>query len=75
MANTEPEKIFVNTLMDADLVAKLDSMVEENESTRSQYIRLLIKRQWEERERNEAQKKISLLTSASSTKRSNRVPA
>ena len=55
--NEETKQIFVNTPVDADLLEKLDVMVEENESTRAQYIRLLIKKQWEERQRELAGKK------------------
>lgn len=53
----ETKQIYVNTPVDLDLLEKLDVMVGENESTRAQYIRLLIKKQWEERERNMAGKK------------------
>jgi metal-responsive CopG/Arc/MetJ family transcriptional regulator len=42
------EKIFVNTLMEPDLVEKLDEMVKENESSRAQFIRLLVRQKYEE---------------------------
>lgn len=48
MAEEKEERIFVNTPMEPDLVEKLDQMVEETESTRAQFIRLLVKRQWNE---------------------------
>jgi metal-responsive CopG/Arc/MetJ family transcriptional regulator len=49
MAEKEQEdRIFVNTPMEAELVEKLDEMVEANESTRAQFIRLLIKKNYEE---------------------------
>lgn len=57
MTDETTKQIFVNTPVDLDLLEKLDVMVGENESTRAQYIRLLIKKQWEERERNMAGKK------------------
>jgi metal-responsive CopG/Arc/MetJ family transcriptional regulator len=47
MAN-EDEKTFVNTPMEPDLVEKLDEMVEEYESSRAQFIRLLVKQRYEE---------------------------
>jgi metal-responsive CopG/Arc/MetJ family transcriptional regulator len=69
----EPKQIFVNTPVDPDLLEKLDAMVEENESTRAQYIRLLIKKQWEERKRDEAGKK-NYSRKLSATKESNKYP-
>jgi len=70
------KQVFVNTPMDSETLEKLDVMVGENESSRAQYIRLLIKRQWEERERNEAQKKSFYPTSVKSkSKRNDRVTA
>lgn len=44
----EEEKKFVNTLMDADLVEKLDEMVEDHGSTRAQFIRLLVRQKYDE---------------------------
>lgn len=43
----EENRTFVNTPMDEDLLKKLDEMVEQNESTRAQFIRLLIRQKWE----------------------------
>jgi metal-responsive CopG/Arc/MetJ family transcriptional regulator len=48
MAEEKEDRVFVNTPMESDLVEKLDKMVEETESTRAQFIRLLIKKQWNE---------------------------
>lgn len=48
---TEENKIWVNTLMEKDDVEKLDAMVKENGSTRAAFIRLLIDREHEERQR------------------------
>lgn len=51
MADETTKQIFVNTPMDVETLEKLDAMVAENESTRAQYIRLLIKQKWDERQR------------------------
>ena len=42
------ERIFVNTPMDPELIKKLDEMVRENESSRAQFIRLLVRKQYNE---------------------------
>lgn len=48
MENTEVvDRIFVNTPMESDLVEKLDTMVKAKESTRAQFIRLLVRQAWE----------------------------
>lgn len=52
MAKEEP-KTFVNTLMDQDLLAKLDEMVKRREMTRAQFVRWLIRQAAEEDERVE----------------------
>ena len=51
MADTDNNKVWVNTLMEKDDVEKLDAMVKENGSTRAAFIRLLIDREYEERKR------------------------
>lgn len=56
MADTE-KNVWVNTLVEKELADKLDEMVAENGSTRAAFVRLLIKREYEERERNTAGKK------------------
>ena len=57
MADETTKQIFVNTPMDGETLEKLDVMVDENESTRAQFIRLLIKQRWEDRQRDRAGKK------------------
>lgn len=47
MTKDEP-KTFVNTLVDNDLLEKLDEMAAAKESTRSQLIRLFIREKYEE---------------------------
>lgn len=49
MSDTENNKVWVNTLMEKEDVAKLDEMVAENGSTRAAFVRLLIDREYEER--------------------------
>ena len=44
----EDPRTFVNTPMDDDLIEKLDEMVEASESTRAQFIRLQIRRAYDE---------------------------
>jgi metal-responsive CopG/Arc/MetJ family transcriptional regulator len=46
MAKTDDKK-FINTLMEGDLVEKLDVLVEDHGSTRAQFIRLLVRQAWE----------------------------
>lgn len=50
MDEKEETRNFVNTPLDSDLLERLDEMVGEDESTRAQFIRLLIRREWERRE-------------------------
>ena len=57
MADTENDKVWVNTLMEKDLANKLDEMVAEYGSTRAAFIRLLIDREHKEHKRIEAGKK------------------
>jgi len=57
MADTEDNKVWLNTLAEKELADKLDEMVKDNGSTRAAFIRLLIEREYEERKRLEAQKK------------------
>ena len=52
MTDTDNSKIWVNTLMDKEDVKKLDEMVEENGSTRAAFVRLLIDREYDERQRS-----------------------
>lgn len=49
MADTDNNKVWVNTLMEKEDVGKLDEMVKENGSTRAAFIRLLIDREYEQR--------------------------
>lgn len=50
MANEE-EKVQVNAgLMPVELVEQLDTMVEEDESDRSKFIRKLIRNEWQRRQ-------------------------
>ena len=51
MDTDNDRKTFVNTLMDNELLEKLDKMVGRHESTRAQFIRLLIRNAWEEEQR------------------------
>lgn len=55
-------KIFVNTLMEPELVEKLDSMVRQNGSDRAKLIRWLVEKEWEDRKRTEKLKKALLKT-------------
>ena len=49
---------YVNTPMDNELVKKLDAMVEKKESTRAQFIRLLVKQAWEQHEAEQFDREI-----------------
>lgn len=69
MADTENDKVWVNTLMDKEQAEKLDEMVKDNGSTRAAFVRLLIDREYAERKRVEAQKKVSFAASAKSRNR------
>ena len=48
MQPTAENRTFVNTPMEDDLLEKLDIMVKDTESTRAQFIRLLIRKSWNE---------------------------
>lgn len=50
---TTPDRTFVNAPIDQELLEKLDTMVKAKESTRAQFIRLLVREAWEEFERIE----------------------
>ena len=56
MADTEDNKVWINTLAEKELADKLDEMVKENGSTRAAFIRLLIEREYQERKHAKAQK-------------------
>lgn len=45
---TTPDRTFVNAPIDQELLEKLDIMVKNTESTRAQFIRLLIRKAWDE---------------------------
>lgn len=51
MSDTDNSKIWVNTLMEKETAEKLDEMVKENGSTRAAFVRLLIEKEWEDRQR------------------------
>ena len=42
------DKVFVNTLMEPELVEKLDEMVNDHGSSRAQFIRLLVRQKYDE---------------------------
>lgn len=44
---TTPDRTFVNAPIDQELLEKLDIMVKAKESTRAQFIRLLVRQEWE----------------------------
>ncbi len=48
---TEDDKVWVNTLLEKNLVEKLDEMVAENGSDRAKFVRLLISNEYEKRKK------------------------
>lgn len=57
MADTTEKNVWVNTLVDEELAKKLDIMVKQQGSDRAKFIRWLIEKEWEDRQRTDHSRK------------------